>query len=163
MKIAEFEFTDSNHFVAMEYYGLILNRTFLVLFTSNHLIGLKANGLLSASANDPLTDLIASKLANNGDLNNPYSYINSRYINRLSNEDLLGTKILDINKANFRIDYHDIADVRYNSRKKWGMGPYPHDGRVYIRTRTNVEKELIILGNQSGERIEHRILAARKI
>ncbi len=53
MTITEFEFTPDNHFVAMEYYGLVLNRTFLVLITDQELIGIKVHGLVGVETARP--------------------------------------------------------------------------------------------------------------
>jgi hypothetical protein len=70
MQLSEFDFHDDNHFVALEYYALILNRTFLVLVTQDYLIGIKANGILSSHGDgDVFTTLATQALANNGDLN----------------------------------------------------------------------------------------------
>jgi hypothetical protein len=44
MTLQEFGLREENHFVAMEYYRLIMNRTFLVLLTPEYLVGLKVNG-----------------------------------------------------------------------------------------------------------------------
>jgi len=57
MKIREFEFTPDNHFVAMEYYWLILNRTFLILITDKELIGIKVHGPIGVESRDPLVNL----------------------------------------------------------------------------------------------------------
>jgi hypothetical protein len=54
MKIGDFEFTDKNHFVAMEYYWLILNRTFLILLMEDQLIGIKVHGPIGVESSDPL-------------------------------------------------------------------------------------------------------------
>ena len=50
MKFRDFEFKSDNHFFAMQYYGLVLNRTFLVIMTSDLLIGIKVNGLVSVES-----------------------------------------------------------------------------------------------------------------
>ena len=50
MKFKDFALKSDNHFVAMQYYGLILNRTFLVILTNNELIGIKVNGLVSVES-----------------------------------------------------------------------------------------------------------------
>jgi len=47
----------------------------------------------------------------------------------------------------------DITRCEYDKTKKWGMGYYPHDGKVYVETRNSNEREFIILGNQSGQSI----------
>jgi hypothetical protein len=164
MKISEFNFREGNHFVAMEYYWLVMNRTFLVILVDGFMIGLKANGLIGAtSAGDPATNIITHVLANNGDLTNPYSYVNSRYISEAAKDNLFGEEILKLHRSNFRITRKDITDVEYRSGKKWGMGNYPHDGTVTISTRDNRKREFIILGNQSGENIRQWILNNKTI
>ncbi len=155
MKISEFEFTPNNHFVAMEYYRLILNRTFLVLITDKELIGIKVHGPIGAESNDPIVNLLP--LTVDGDLQNPYSYIKMKYIERIKVTDLLSNDFLKIDRANFRIRRTDIVETTYDKRKKWGMGHYPHDGKVYIRTKDNQTREFIPLGNQSGEDIKNNV------
>lgn len=152
-----------NHFVAMEYYGLILNRTFLVIITDKHLVGLKVSGYISSNVVfDPtsLLDIAVTALENlvdASDLDNPYSYIKKRYIRKVENLDLNGNEILDVNRSNFRIDRSDISCVNYDPSKKWGMAEYPHDGKVNIKTTNGSTREFIILGQQSGEDIAKMI------
>ena len=155
MKISEFEFTPGNHFVAMEYYWLILNRTFLILLTDNELIGIKVHGPIGAESSDPLIGLLP--LTIDGDLENPYSYIAGKYIERIKDIDLNSEAFLSVNKSNFRIKKLEIVEAKYDKNKKWGMGHYPHDGKVCVKTRDNSKREFIILGSQSGQDIEKRI------
>jgi hypothetical protein len=82
MRISEFEFTSDNHFVAMDY----LNRTFLVLIMDNELIGIKVHGPIGVESNDALVNLLPITV--DGDLENPYSYISAKYIERIKNIDL---------------------------------------------------------------------------
>jgi hypothetical protein len=154
MTLKDFQFNSNNHFVAMEYYRLILNRTFVVLITGEYLIGVQANGLVSIETNhDPLLNATIGSLAIRGDLTNPYSYIKSKYFRKIENEDLTGPGLLSRNKINFRINRKEIKRVDYDSSKKWGMGYYPHDGKVYVETFDGKKREFIILGNQSGSDI----------
>jgi hypothetical protein len=37
------------------------------------------------------------------------------------------------------------------------MGYYPHDGKVYVRTKDGKNREFIILGSQSGQEIKNRL------
>jgi hypothetical protein len=151
MTLKDFQLQYDNHFVAMEYYWLILNRTFLMLITREYLIGIQANGLVSSEAvHDPLLNDMVSTMAIKGDLTNPYSYIKSKYLRKVENEDLTGSGLLTQNKNNFRISRKEIKRVDYDSSKKWGMGYYPHDGKVYIETYDGKKREFIILGSQSG-------------
>jgi hypothetical protein len=98
MKITEFQFTADNHFVAMEYYWLILNRTFLILITEKQLIGIKVHGPIGVESNDALVKLLP--LTVDGDLQNPYSYISAKYIDRIKDIDLASHDFLEANTAN---------------------------------------------------------------
>ncbi|WP_375435698.1 hypothetical protein [uncultured Hymenobacter sp.] len=159
MTLKEFDLGEENHFVAMEYYNLILNRTYLILLTKQYLIGIKANGMISIEGGgDIFTKQITRTSAVRGDLNNPYSYLKENYIRNIENDNLLDKTVLLVNKSNFMIDRSDIKTVYYNPRKKWGMGYYPHDGKVYVKTNDNKEREFIILGNQSGKKIASLIM-----
>lgn len=154
MTLKNFDFKEDNHFIAMEYYNLILNRTFIILLTTEYLIGLQGNGMVSVEGGeDMFTKQITGSLAIKGDLMNPYSYLKEKYIREIENENLLGDSFLKLNKNNFKISKKDIKKVFYEPKKKWGMGNYPHDGRIYIETISGKKKELIILGDQSGEKI----------
>ena len=153
MILSGYRLFEGNHFIAMEYYGLILNRTFLVLLTEQQMIGVVANGLVSVTNNaDPLTSIVTDSLAIHGDLHNPLSYLNEKYLRRVGKLDLLSDGFLKTNGAHFRIRFDDISEVTYDPRKKWGMGYYPHDGRVYV-TVHGKKREFIVLGNQSGRAI----------
>jgi hypothetical protein len=158
MKLTDIELTDKNHFVAMEYYFLILNRTFLVIKTNGYLIGIQGNGLVSVEGGkDILTRQITSNMAVKGDLINPYSYLKNKYLEKIADLNLIDGSIIEANKTNFLINTSDIKSAIYNPSKKFGMGPYPHDGRVTIETYNNKKREFIILGNQSGENIANFI------
>jgi len=158
MKLKDIELTEDNHFVAMEYYYLILNRTFLVIKTEGFLIGIQGNGLVSVEGGkDILTRQITSNMAIKGDLTNPYSYLKNKYLEKIADFNLIDGSIIEANKTNFLIKLSDIKTAVYNPSKKFGMGPYPHDGRVTIETYNNKKREFIILGNQSGENIANLI------
>ncbi|GAB3008463.1 hypothetical protein GCM10027284_28740 [Cyclobacterium sediminis] len=158
MKLKDIELTVDNHFVAMEYYYLILNRTFLVIKSKGLLIGIQGNGLVSVEGGkDILTREITSNMAIKGDLTNPYSYLKNKYLEKIADLNLPDGSIVEANKTNFLIKLSDIKSAIYNPSKKFGMGPYPHDGRVTIETYDNNKREFIILGNQSGEHIAHLI------
>lgn len=158
MKLKDYPLEEGNHFIAMEYYNLIFNRTFLVLIVENYLIGLQVRGIVSVDVRDKqsIEHLILEKMVVTGDLENPYSYISDKYLLEINALNILGEEILNVKKANFKIHLSEIESVTYNSKRKWGMGYYPHDGKVYVKTK-NKKKEFIILGNQSGKEIENWI------
>lgn len=158
MKLKDYELKEGNHFVAMEYYNLIMNRTFLILISDKYLIGLKVNGLISVEGGgDSLTRSITKNMAIQDDLQNPYSYMKSSYLRKIENLNIYGEDILKTEKPNFKINRNEIKSVTYDKRKKWGMGYYPHDGKVYVKTKNGKKKEFIILGSQSGKEIENWI------
>lgn len=69
MKLKEIELTENNHFIAMEYYFLILNRTFLILKLDDFLVGIQANGMVSVEGGgDIITHFVTSKMAIDNDL-----------------------------------------------------------------------------------------------
>ncbi|QEC76296.1 hypothetical protein [Mucilaginibacter ginsenosidivorax] len=162
MLLRSFELKEGNFFIAMEYYGLILNRTFVVIILNDRLIGLKVSGAISAEGgHNPFTIAATRALAVKGDLQNPFAYVKQKYTRQLLDEDILGSAILKVDSANFEIFKRDIIEVTYDARKKWGMGPYPHDGKVYVKTAGKT-REFIILGAQSGEDIRRWILGDKK-
>ena len=159
MTLAEFEFNNRNHFVAMEYYALILNRTFLVLQTKDFLIGLRVRGLVGIESNhDIITKWLSSKYAIHGDINNYWSYVRPKLLLQYNDLNLTDGSILKIDKANFLVNRNDIKEINFDPSKKWGVGYYPHDGKVYITTSKFRNREFIILANQSGKQIAEDIL-----
>lgn len=155
MTINDFKFTDENHFVAMEYYRLILNRTFMIVLTREKIIGIKVNGLVGVKTGNPTYDILHLHI--DGDLQNPHAYINPKYIKRMSDIDLLSGDLTKVDRANFVINRSDVTAVEYDKSKKWGMGYYPHDGKVYVTQRDRSKREFIILGSQSGAAVRDRL------
>lgn len=45
--------------------------------------------------------------------------------------------------------------------ENWGMGYYPHDGKVYIKTKDFRKREFIILGAQSGQSVKDSLTAKK--
>ena len=126
MNLKYFKIRPHNHFIAMEYYGLILNRTFLVLIAEDFLIGIKVRGVTSAESGEGLTRTITRLLAVQDNLDDPYSYIKTKYLNRLKNCDFFGADLFVNNRANFRIKRTEIVKSYHDPKKKWGMSYYPH-------------------------------------
>ena len=123
MKFKDFELTADNHFIAMQYYGLIFNKTLLVLLTKDLLIGIKVNGLVSVeSGGNIIAKELAGTMAIKGDLQNPYSYIKSKFIDRVNDYDLFDGSILTQNSSNFVINRSDIKSAFYDPKEKMGNG-----------------------------------------
>lgn len=128
----------------MEYYALVLNRTYLVSVTDREIRGKVCRGLTSVEGGIGIARAINASLSVHGDLNKASSYVDERKLERPCSGD-------------FSIRLSDVTSISYNHRKKWGMGYYPHDGRVVISTSSR-ERELIILGRQSGRAIADRLV-----
>src|SRR3546814_10181681 len=103
---------DTWHFVAMEYYALILNRTYLVSVSPTCITGKVCRGLTAAESGAGLTRYITSQLAVHDNLYDPSSYVSDHHLARQDN-------------ADFTLRYADIISVSFNPKQKWGMGPYP--------------------------------------
>lgn len=122
MKLSEIELTDINHFIGMEYYYLMLNRTFLIIRLEDYLIGVQGNGIVSVEGgSDILSKRVNALMAIKGDLTNPNSYLKNSYLSKVYDLDLSNKSVLNINKANFKIKLSDIKEVHYNPNKKFGM------------------------------------------
>jgi hypothetical protein len=134
-------------FVAMEYYALILNRTYLVHVGDGQIVGSVCRGLTAVEGGgDRLTREITARLAVQGELNDPASYVDAATLSKS-------------HRANFAIKLSEVRSVTYDPRRKWGMGYYPHDGRVTVAT-SGQKREFIILGGQSGREIARRLNSA---
>lgn len=142
---------DKLNFIAMEYYSFILNRTYHVSITEYMVSGAKVHGIIAAESKEKRNP--ANLLAVKGNLNDPSTYVKNKHIEKLNGMELQSEDFLKVDKNNFQIKKNEILSVRYNPKKKWGMGNYPHDGRIEIVLKNGKKRELIILGNQSGKEI----------
>ncbi len=129
-------------FVAMEYYSLILNRTFVVFVAPEGLYGWKAEGVVTATQ-----PMYFEPYA--GMLQDPELIRDREAIRRLSNL-----------KGGFFIPHSAIISVDVVYKQKWGMGPIPHSGRVRIGMASGRSREFILLGSVDAESIRQRILGA---
>jgi Zn-dependent protease with chaperone function len=128
-------------FAAMEYYGLILNRSFLVYVCSEGLYGMKFRGLVTSNETryfDPALDL----------LDDPWFMPGTDAFQKAMKE----------SRASFFIRRAEIADVEFDSSPKWGMGRIPHAGKLKIRLRSGKRREFILLGEAYGDGIQRFIL-----
>lgn len=136
-------------FVAMEYYALVLNRTYLLTVGDDRLTGRVCRGVTAAEGGkDALTRAITRGMAVEGDLTDPASY---------RSDEVLAKD----HRANFWIALAAIDAVIHDPRPTWGMGPYPHDGRVLVRAGRR-RRKFIVLGDQSGRLIAHNLGAAAR-
>ena len=127
-------------FVAMEYYALIWNRTFVVFIAPEGLYGWKAAGAVMAGAGryfEPFAQLLED-----GELM----------------RDLTAIKKLAALRGGFFIPRAEIRSVEEVPKRKPGMGGIPHTGRILIYFASGGRREFILLGNVDAARIAQSIL-----
>jgi hypothetical protein len=131
-------------FAAMEYYALILNRSFLVYVRREGLYGMKFCGLVASNTGryfDPALDL----------LDDPWFTPGTEAFQKTMKE----------SRANFFIPRSDIEDVQFDSSPKWGMGQIPHAGKLKVVLRSGSCRELVLLGEAYGDGIRRVILESQ--
>jgi len=133
------------NFIAMQYYGLILNRTYRVYVTDLYLCAARVRGLL------------ASPLAPNEEWYDPEFYVHQSLASQYDQIDPTSPAFLAQDRANFQLARHTIASITYYP-KKWGMGAVPYSGRLVLKTSANTNHEFILLGRQDAEAIRTRLL-----
>lgn len=129
-------------FVGMEYYALILNRTYVVFAAPDGLYGWKAEGPVSAVR--------------------PQFF--EPYQRMLEDPELMRDRgaVEDLAKlkGGFSIAGSDISYVEASDKSKWGMGGIPHSGRIRIGLTSGKWREFILLGSVSPEVIRDTVLAS---
>jgi hypothetical protein len=133
--------TELSGFVAMEYFALILNRTFVVFIAQDGLYGWKAVGTIPAGVPQYFQDY--AKMLDDPKLINDISAVRS----------------LAKLKGGFFIPRPEIATVEIVSEQKSGMGGIPHSGRILIYLASGSKREFILLGRVDAGRIQRLILS----
>ncbi len=125
----------------MEYFAVILNRSFLVFITDEGLRGWKFIGPVTAqypTFYKPVEEL----------LDDPGMSPGSAAFNELMR-----------GPGTFLIFYSEIRSVDFVSKTKWGMGGIPHAGILSLGFTESRKREFILLGAAYGEGIRNSILA----
>ena len=132
----------SRGFLAMEYWGLILNRSFVVFIHPSGLYGWKFKGPVSTS--------------------NPLYFENYEHFVTEPDPAYGSDAFKEVmsGRGSFFIGRDDIADVTLDPTSKWGMGPVPHTGKLRVRMTSGKSREFILLGDQDGEAVRTAVLAA---
>jgi len=119
----------------MEYYLLILNRSYVICSYPEGLYGWKFSGPVSARV--PLYFQPFEEIARDPDL-----VPGSEEFKELMEQ-----------SGSFFIPRPEIISAEYVSTRKWGMGPVPHSGKVYVHLRSGKTREFILLGKQDGQSV----------
>lgn len=137
--------TEFAGFVAMEYYALILNRTFVVFIAPEALYGWKVRG--------PVTNMQPTYFQTYAKIiTDPALMHNREAVQKLAEL-----------KGGFVIPRSQIMGVEIIRGKKWGMGGIPHTGRIQVRLASGSTREFILLGNVDAERVQQEILAGAPV
>jgi heat shock protein HtpX len=129
-------------FVAMEFYGMVLNRVYRVIVTDRKICGARVRGTMSSPFFEPSESW-----------QDPDFYPSPELEQRYANIDVESSEFLATDKANFQYDRTVLAGVEFSDRPKWGMGNIPHSGRIVLRLQDGSRRELILLGRQPGSAI----------
>lgn len=134
-------------FLAMEYYGLMMNRTFAISATKSMVCGAKMFGVVGS----PRSGL------------GMYLWRDPRnFIDRKTQEKYRGVspesaEFLSVNKDNFQINCADVVGIAFSGKKKLSMGGIPHSGTLTLETKGHKPREFILLGDQDGADIELKL------
>lgn len=137
-------------FLAMEYYAVMFNRSFLVIVTKNAICGAKMFGVVGS----PRTAIGAYKWRD------PRNFINRKTLEKYRSIDPESPAFLNIDKVNFQTPCNNVKGIGFTSRKKSSMGGVPHSGSLFVQLADGRKREFILLGDQDGEEIERLILSA---
>jgi hypothetical protein len=140
------------YFIAMEYKGM-LNCIYKIYITDSLVMGAKVNGYITVQPNFGLGTSISFK-----HMHEPEAYVNKKKDEKY--DDLLNDPdaFLKTDKQNFIIRISDIKRVYHDPTPKWGMGYYPHTGKIMVealKTTGNpkADREFILVGDQDPGKV----------
>ncbi len=135
-------------FVAMQYYGLILNRSYLVYVTLNYICGARVSGVVTSPLIGPGEEWYK-----------PGFYINPQLFAKYNSTTFSSEEFLLMDSANFILNRSRIKEIEF-FKNKWGMGLVPHSGRLVLTTLDRTKHEFILLGLQDAVWIREHLLQA---
>jgi hypothetical protein len=133
----------------MEYYGLILNRTYFIAAARESIAGFKVSGLV-----------VSPPMARQ-ELFNPRHYLGHADLNRFHG--LLNQSRTELRSehALFNYPWSTVARITFSSKSKWGMGNVPYSGRLFVTLTDGQQREFILLGKQNGPHLLEQLNAIR--
>jgi hypothetical protein len=142
------------YFIAMEYKG-ISNCIYKVFITDSAIMCAKVNGYITISPSFGMGTVVPKNV-----MHNPEAYVNKKM--EAKYDLLLLTdehKFLKADRQNFVIRKTDIKNIYHDPTKKWGMGYYPHNGKIIIQTTlpSYREIELILVGDQNADEVLQKL------
>ncbi len=125
----------------MEYYLLMWNRSFDVTVTSSALSGAFVQGAIAVGS----PSIVAARR-----LNDATQLVDQGRLAQARAQEPGSAGYLHLHRSNFTYGRSLVLVIRYDPRRKWGMGPVPHSGRLQLELRDGTRRELILLGEQDG-------------
>lgn len=126
-------------FVALEYYWLVMNRTYLIFIAPEGLYGWQAQGPFAASSR---------------------TYFEP-YRRMLGDEEFMRDRIaikkLSQLRGGFFLARSEIVSIASDDRYEWGIAGIPHTGRIHVRLNSGESREFIILGAAHPDRVREKI------
>jgi hypothetical protein len=135
-------------FPAMQYYALMLNRTYKVFIADGMLCGAVVRGL------------VASPPETTTEMNEAEYWVNTLAATLYERLDVTSKTFLTMSMTNFQIAGADISRVDYDPSPKWGMGNVSHSGKIKVRLKNGKTRELVLLGQQNGDELRAKICEA---
>ena len=132
---------ESGKFVALEYYGMILNRTYFIAAANGFLCGANVGGLLS----------------NRRSPTDPNWYLHQGELKRCREDGLGSDLFLTSKSSNFRISPEEVLSIDFDDTPKWGMGMVPYSGRLHFKLSNGRSREFILLGAQDGQHLRENL------
>ena len=131
-----------NGFVAMEFFWIILNRTYVVFIADEGLYGWRARG--------PVTNINLNFFQRFQEMVDDPNFM----------RDMGAIQKLSRLRGGFLIDRSAISSVEVNDRPKWATGGIPESGRIVVRLNSNKTREFILLGSVYPDGIRDKIVFA---
>jgi hypothetical protein len=134
-------------FLAMEYYAIIMNRTFAISATKTMISGAKAFGAVGS----PRSGLGIYRWRD------PRNFIGRKTLDKYKGVNPESPDFPAISKENFQINTVDVLGITFNPKQKLSMGGIPHSGSITLSLKDQKPREFILLGDQDGKEIESKL------
>ena len=132
----------------MEYYLLILNRSFDITITTETLSGALVRGVMASHGPAFAAGVGAARETGRAEV------LFHRDAVASAREHEPGSPgYLALHRANFSVPRSVVLGLRFDPRKKWGMGLVPHSGRIHLSMRDGTNREFILLAEHDGSRL----------
>ena len=143
--------TQPIRFFAMEYYLLICNRSFEITLTTDSLSGAFVRGAMASHGSVFAAGVGAARASGRAD---PLFHADA--VSNARKHQPGSPSYLALHRANFTVPRSLVLGLRFDPRRKWGMGLVPHSGRVHLSMQDQSSREFILLAHQDGPELVER-------